>query len=629
MEAFTSKRILPVTVLAQGRSKGDESPPDEAVAAIKHVFESIRRYKLFIVKMIGAGALLAVLGSLLMSPTYLATAQLVVSARGGGAADNPGAPGNSTPTGGSDDPTIDTHVTVMSSDAYLRRLLPALRMLETPANENGTASLLRTALSKIQGFVSFQRDLPSDGAAVAGLKGRLKVSQERRSRVVSVVASDANPRRAADVANLVARSYADELVRQKRAVELQALDAIAAQSANVQRELSSAKAEWDARLSGQTSSSQAAAQAAAALEWKITTLAQQYETLIRKRQDLTTKGVVAEPDVTVIADASPPDFPSSLNPLLLVPPITIIFALLACLVAIVLKRFDRSLHTEAEAAEALDIPCLGLIRPIPPELSISPQRFVQQSAVLHNRAVRSTVVSLMAADSVSPQKRHVILVTSSLHGEGKSAIAWSFGFCAAQLGQRVLFLDFSQLPRRVGGEAADLFKLLAHDGAAAKAVQHIPELGIDYISSRLSEGSRLGPLAGPQVASLFEHFRNTYDLVVINAPSLDDAPEVRLLASWADHVLLAVRAGSTSRDVVRSNLNRFSGTSDLDARVKLWCVLTHGVPSELAPSDLEPSSTSTLLHYYRCFKTAVVRWTSIEPVINVSDQAEARMRPRR
>ncbi|MCP1767452.1 GumC family protein [Bradyrhizobium japonicum] len=624
MEAFTSKRILPVTVLSQGRSQGDEPPPDDAIAAFKHVFESIRRYKLFIVKMIAAGALLAVLGSIFMSPTYLATAQLVVSARSG-AADNAGAPGNSTPTGGSDDPTIDTHVTVMSSDAYLRRLLPALRMLDNPANENG--SVLRTALSKIKGFLSFRKD-PSDGAAVAALKGRLKVSQERRSRVISVIASYPNPERAADVANLVARSYADELVRQKRAVELQALDAIAAQSANVQRELSTAKAEWDASHSGQTSSSPEAAQAAAALEWKITTLAQQYETLIRKRQDLTTKGVIAEPDVTVIADASPPDFPSSLNPFLLVPPITIIFALLACLVAIILKHFDRSLHTEAEAAEALDIPCVGLIPSIPPELSISPQRFVEQSAVSHSRAVRSTVVSLMAADPVSPQTPHVILVTSSLHGEGKSAIAWSFGFCAAQLGQRVLFLDFSQLPRRVGGEASDLFKLLAHDGAAAKAVQHIPELGIDYISSRLSEGSRLGPLAGPKVASLFEHFRNTYDLVVINAPSLDDAPEVRLLASWADHVLLAVRAGSTSRDVVRSTLTRFAGTSDLDSRVKIWCVLTHGVPSEPAPSDLEPSSTSTLMHYYRRFKTTAVRWTSIEPAINASDHAESGLRPR-
>jgi succinoglycan biosynthesis transport protein ExoP len=235
----------------------------------------------------------------------------------------------------------------------------------------------------------------------------------------------------------------------------------------------------------------------------------------------------------------------------------------------------------------------------------------------------------MAADRVSPRAQHVVLVTSSLQGEGKSAIAWSFGSCAAQLGQRVLFLDFAQIPRRAGGESADLFKLLAHDGAAAKAIQHIPELGIDYISSSLSEGSRLGPLAGPKVASLFEHFRNAYDLVVINAPSLDDAPEVRLLASWTDHVLLCVRAGSTSRDVVRSALNRFARSSDLDSHIKFWCVLAHGVPTEVAPSDTTRSSTSTLMLYFHRFTTAAARWMSIEPVINAAERAEPGLRARK
>ncbi|OAF10671.1 hypothetical protein AYJ54_10400 [Bradyrhizobium centrolobii] len=628
MEAFTGKRILPVTVLSQTRPKADPPPKDDAVATFKHVLDSIRRYKHFVVRMIALGALLAVLGSLLMSPSYIATAQLVVNARGGGAADNAGAAGNaSAPAGGSDDSTIDTHVTVMSSDAYLRRLLPALRMLDKPAQgrvtDSAARALIRTAWSKTKGVLSFGRHQPSDGAAVAALKGRLKISQERRSRVISVIFNDANPQRAAEVANLVARSYVDELTRQKQAVELQALDTIAEQSAAVQRDLSKAKAELDSSHSGPTSSSQSVA----ALEWQITTLAQQYETLLRRRQELTTKGVVTEPEVTVIADASPPDLPSSLNPFLLVPPITIIFALLACLVAVILNHFDRSLHTEAEAAEALGIPCVGLIPSIPLELNSSPRRIVEQSAISHTRAVRSTVVSLLATDPVSPRPQHVVLVTSSLHGEGKSAVAWSFGSCAAQLGQRVLFLDFGQLPRRPGGDAADLFKLLAHDEAAAKAVQHIPELGVDYISAGLSEGNRLWPLAGPKVSSLFEQLRNTYDLIVINAPSLHDAPEVRLLASWADHVLLAVRAGSTSRDVAQSALNRFARSSDLDAGVRFWCVLTHGIQSEVTPSDMELSSKSPLMLYYHRLKTTVARWIRIEPVIDVSDHAGAGLRP--
>jgi hypothetical protein len=216
-----------------------------------------------------------------------------------------------------------------------------------------------------------------------------------------------------------------------------------------------------------------------------------------------------------------------------------------------------------------------------------------------------------------------------LRGEGKSPIAWSFGFCAAQLGQRVLFLDFAPLPRRAGGEAADFSRLLTHDGAPAKAVQHISELGIDYISSRLSEGSRLGPLVGPNVATLFDHFRNTYDLVVINAPSLDDAPEVRLLASWADHVLLAVRAGSTSRDIIRSTLNRFGRTSELDTGLRLWCVLTQGMPAKLAPSEMEQPSMSIFRLYSRRLKHAVARWLNIAAAITAPDNDEPGWRPRK
>ncbi|WP_342731493.1 hypothetical protein [Bradyrhizobium sp. B117] len=624
MEAFAGKRILPVTVLSQDRSRADEARPDDTIAAFKHVFESIRQYKRFILGMIGVGALLAVVGSLLMSPSYVAMAQLVVSTRGPGVAEITGAPGP-TPTGGSEDPTIDTHVTVMSSDAYLRRLLPALRMLDAPAQGNAPDSLLRTAWSKTRELLSFRKDQPSDGAAVAALKGRLKVSQERRSRVISVIATAPNPQRAADIANLVAQSYADELIRQRRSAEEQALNGLATQSAAVQHDLSVANAELDRSRQTQTSSEQSAA-----LEWKITTLAQQYETLIRKRQDLTTKGVVADPDVTVIADASPPDFPSSLNPFLLVPPITIVFALVACFAAVILKRLDRTLHTEAEAAEALGIPCLGLVPSIPPELSTSPRRFVAESAISYNKAVRSTVVSLMAADPVAPPQRHVVLVTSSLHGEGKSAIAWSFGFCSAQLGQRVLFMDFAQAPpRRAAGDTPDILKLLANDGAAAKAVQHIPELGIDYMSSRLSEGNHLGPLAGPKLATLFEHFRKTYDLIVINAPSLDEAPEVRLLAYWADHVLLAVRAGSTSRDVVRSTLNRFTRTSDLEPGLKLWCVLTHGGSTELASPDVERPSFSGFELSYRSLKAVAARWMNIAALVHAPGTAKPGWRQRK
>jgi capsular polysaccharide biosynthesis protein len=343
---------------------------------------------------------------------------------------------------GSDDSTIDAHVTVLLSEAYLRRLLPALRALDG-AGHDSARSFFRTIWSKSKELLFIGQRQPSDGRAAAALKGPLKASQERRSRIISVIYTDADPKRAADVANLVARSYVDELLRQKQAVEAQALDVIAVQSAAVQRDLSKAQVELDASRLGQTSPSQRAA-----LEWQMTTLAQQFETLLRRRQELTTKGAGTEPEVTLIAEASPADLPSSLNPFLLVPPITIAFALLACLLAVILHRFDRTLRTEAEAAEALRIPCAGLIPSIPRELSRQPRRILEQPAIAYTRAIRSTVVSLLASDPVASQSQRIVLVTSSIRGEGKSAVSWSFGFYAAQLGQHVRLRSIVPSTRR-------------------------------------------------------------------------------------------------------------------------------------------------------------------------------------
>jgi polysaccharide biosynthesis transport protein len=626
MEALTGKRIRPLTILSQEWPKAEASPPDDAVKTLRQVLDSIRRYRPFILRMIVVGALLAGLGSLFMSPSYMATAQLAVNTR----SDAPGPASNpAAPTAGSEDSTIDTHVTVLLSDAYLRRLLPALRALDgghDGATESATwttraRTLFRAAWSKSKELLFISQRQPSDGRAIAALKSRLKASQERRSRIISVIFMDGDPKRAAEVANLVARSYVAELVRQKQAVEAQALDAIAVQSAALQRDLSKVTMELDASRLGQTSPSQRAA-----LEWQMTTSAQQFETLLRRRQELTTKGVVTEPEVTLIADASPPDLPSSLNPFLLVPPITIAFALLACLLAVILHRFDRTLRTEAEAAEALRIPCAGLIPSIPPELSRQPRRILEQPAIAYTRAIRSAVVSLLASDPVASQSQQIVLVTSSIRGEGKSAVSWSFGFYAAQLGQRVLFLDFGQLSGRPGGDTADLFRVLAHDHPLADAIQHIQELGIDYLSAGSSDGNRLWLLANPKMSLLFEQLRDTYDLVVINAPSLQDAPEVRLLARWADHVLLAVRAGSTNRDIAQTALHQFARTGDLNANTQFWSVLTRRYPSEPEPPDMEQLPQSTLMMRYRWLKAAVARWMMIKPVIDVSDSAQPNLR---
>lgn len=629
MEALTGKRIRPLTVLSQDWQRLEPepartTPPDDAVQTLKKVLDSVGLYRSFIVKMVVAGALLAGIASLLMSPSYVATAQLVVNARNAGAADING--GAAPLSAGAEDSAIDTHVTVLSSDAYLRRLLSSLRALDRTEQDKRMASglwttrawtLFRDIWSKIQNSLFVSPRNPSDDASIAALKNSLRVSQERRSRIISVAFTDASPQRAAEVANLVARSYADELTRQRQAAEAQAQDAIALQSAAVQRDLSKTRADLDANKLGHPSPS-----GTAALEWQMITLAQQFEMLLRRRQELATKSAVTESEVTLIADATPPDRPNSLNPLLLVPPVTIVFAFFACLLAVVFNRLDRTLHTDAEAEAALRIPCAGALPSVPLKLTRRPQHMLEQSSIAYTREVRSIVASLLAADPDASRSQRVILVTSSLSSEGKTWISWSIAFHAGRLGRRVLLLDLNQPSGRPADDGADLLPMSAQSHQFADEIQHVRDLGIDCLSPELSDGNRLRMLESPEMSLLLDKLRDAYDLVVIDAPSLQVSPEVRFLTRRADHILFVLRAGSTKREIAQKALHHLARTEGLNVDTQFWSILTSGHPADRDPLDPERSPKSALLLSYRRLKAALARWMRIKPEDDVSHSAE-------
>ena len=565
MEALVGKRIRSLTVLSPdlAESGSDRSAaPDDGVHTLKRVLDSIRKYKRLVRTVIVVGTLLVAALSLLIPATYLATAQLAVDVRQSGAADAVGPSGAASVA--AEESIIDTHVTVLLSDAYLRRLLPTFSELENAKHSAGTGTWLQELRTLVGGAWSAAKGLirkrePEDVAALSALKRSLKAGQERRSRIISVTFADSDPQRAADTANTVAQSYVDEVARQKQnSVEL-ALDALAAQSSRIQHDLAKAEGELKSYRLGDTSPPREA------LEWRVTTLAQQFEMLLRRRQELTASALMVQPDVSILALASPPNYPASLHPLLIVPPAAIVFALLACVLAVVLSRFDRTLYTETDATEALRIPCVGLAPAILPELGKQLQYLIAQPASDYAKAIRSVLVSILASGPTGSRSQHIVLVTSSIEGEGKTTLAWSLGLSAAQLGRRALLLDFGQFTRRPTDESASLLGVLTNDRPLAEAVQHFSDFGMDYLPAGLSDGNRFRILANPKLSSLFRQLSDAYDFVIIDGPSLLEFPEARLLAGWADHVLLAIRWGSTSREMAQSTLHQFARLEHLDA----------------------------------------------------------------
>jgi succinoglycan biosynthesis transport protein ExoP len=292
-------------------------PSESAVAedGLKRVLDSLRRHQRLIRTITVVGTLLVAALSFLIPATYLATAQLAIDIR-------PSA--NAVASANAEESAIDTHITILLSDAYLRRLLPTLREREAIAEPTFIGGLWSAAKALI-------RTPPSeDVAALSVLKRNLRAGQERRSKVISVTFADSDPQRAATTANIVVQSYIDEITRQEQTNAETTLGVLAAQSTRIQHDL--------AQAGNDLKGYRADDPAREALEGRMTTWAQQLEILLRHRQEVAANALNIQLDVRVLATASPPDHPASLSPLLIVPPAAIILALLACLLAVMMDR---------------------------------------------------------------------------------------------------------------------------------------------------------------------------------------------------------------------------------------------------------------------------------------------------
>lgn len=179
----------------------------------------LRRWRL-IAAMTAAGTMVALVTALVIQPKYTASAQIIVDQRGN---DGPGPAPATQPT---EESAIETHVTILASDAHLLAVASALlaSQPEGYAGPPSRPSRIRRAASVILQRLGLAAPAPATEASSAAaahalaldLKRRIKVDQERRSRVITVNYASADPQAAATVANTIVQVYLDDQALRRR-----------------------------------------------------------------------------------------------------------------------------------------------------------------------------------------------------------------------------------------------------------------------------------------------------------------------------------------------------------------------------------------------------------------------------
>ena len=162
------------------------------------------------------------------------------------------------------------------------------------------------------------------------------------------------------------------------------------------------------------------------------------------------------------------------------------------------------------------------------------------------RALRNSIL-LSSID----QPAKVVVITSSLPGEGKSSTTANYAVVLAQKGASVLLVD-SDLRRPTlhtyfgVTNASGLSNAIAGEGGDGDIVAPIPDLpGLHFLSSGPKVSLPSEALGSTKFHEMIRGWTREYDVVILDSAPILSVSDTVPLASWADSVVLVVRAGVT------------------------------------------------------------------------------------
>ena len=286
-----------------------------------------------------------------------------------------------------------------------------------------------------------------------------------------------------------------------------------------------------------------------------------YESFLQRLKETSVQRGLQKPDSRLLSEAVPRPAISprkSLGAALAL----VLGAMIGLAIVFAREMLFASFRTSDELRHHTGLSVLGSIPVIPSNArkdALKYQRDKPTSVIAE--AVRNLRTSILLSNVDNPPK--VILITSSVPGEGKTTLALSLAQNMAGLGKRVILIE-GDIRRRIFAEYFDvkagvsLLEALTDPSCLAKAELRQEDIGVDLLVAAKTNVNAADLFASEKFANLLTELRKSYDYILIDTPPVLAVPDARIIGPLVDAIVFCVLWNSTTRTQVRQGLEMFS-----------------------------------------------------------------------
>jgi polysaccharide biosynthesis transport protein len=315
-----------------------------------------------------------------------------------------------------------------------------------------------------------------------------------------------------------------------------------------------------AQLEGKSHDQSKASVRLKALEAAASSSRSMYEAYMSRLKEAQGQEGIQAPDARVISTAEVPGSPSSPKKGLAFGLALPASLLLGFMLALTAERLDSGFRTTPQVESTLGLPVLSIV----PEIKASNRgeqinaadRIIDKPMSSFAEAIRGLQLALSLSNVDAEPK--VVIVSSSVPGEGKTTIAISLARLASRAGKKVIIVDGDlrrpTVAKTIGLTAAefDISDALSGKAALDRCIVKDPRSDAMVLPCMQTPPSPADLLLSVSMEKLVANLRGVFDLVIIDSAPLLPVNDTKILSRLCDTILFVTRWEKTPRDAARN-----------------------------------------------------------------------------